>query len=194
MTPITQLVLTVLFATVIINVFADSRPAPVSPTMKLTNPQFKTLSHSRVLTDKYTPARGDENSYIPIRYSCKGSDISPQLDIEGIPDDTKSLVLIMDDPDAPSGMFVHWVVWNIPPDTELISEGESPPGIQGMTDFHKRGYGGPCPPSDIHRYYFKLYALDTTLDISTNSTKKDVESAMQGHIIEKAELIGLFKR
>lgn len=121
-------------------------------------------------------------------------DISPELRIEGVPGNAKSLALIMDDPDAPIGTFVHWVVWNIPPETKTLKEGQSPPGNQGMTDFRKRDYGGPCPPSGIHRYYFKLYALDTLLNINSSSIKHDVELAMEGHIIDKVELIGLFKR
>ena len=162
--------------------------------MKLSSPAFKHLSHSQSPETRYSPADGDEGSYIPVQHSCKGSDISPELKIEGVPVNAKSLALIMDDPDAPGGTFVHWVVWNIPPDTKTINKGQSPHGIQGMTDFRKRGYGGPCPPSGIHRYYIKLYALDMLLDINANSTKKDLEHSMNGHIIEKAELIGLFKR
>ena len=162
--------------------------------MQLKSPSFKHLSHSQNPAEKYTPQESDTSSYIPIRFSCKGMDISSELRIDEVPGNAKSLALIMDDPDAPVDTFVHWVVWNIPPDTKTLKEGQSPPGIQGMTDFRKRGYGGPCPPSGIHRYYFKLYALDTTLEISTNSTKKDLEHAMNGHIIDKTEMIGLFKK
>jgi len=162
--------------------------------MKLSSPAFNHLSHLQSPEAKYTPANGDEDSYIPVQYSCKGSDISPELRIDDVPKNTKSLVLIMDDPDAPGGTFVHWVIWNIPPDTKALKEGLQPPGIQGLTDFRKRSYGGPCPPSDIHRYYFKLYALDTSPNINANSTKRDVEHVMKSHVIDNTELIGLFKR
>ncbi|HEY4732489.1 MAG TPA: YbhB/YbcL family Raf kinase inhibitor-like protein [Gammaproteobacteria bacterium] len=175
------------------NAFADIQPSGV-PDMKLSSPAFKHLSHSQSPQAKYTPADGDEDSSIPVQYTCKGADTSPELRIDGIPANTKSLALIMDDPDAPVGTFVHWLIWNIPPDTKTLDKGQRPPGIQGLTDFGKRGYGGPCPPSGIHRYYFKLYALDTTLDIPNHSNKSDLVHAMQDHIIGKAELIGLFKR
>ena len=162
--------------------------------MQLTSPAFKQLTHSNNPAEKYSPQENDASSFIPIRYTCKGMDISPELRINGVPENSKSLALILDDPDAPVGTFVHWVVWNIPSDTKTLTTGQSPPGIQGMTDFRKLGYGGPCPPSGIHRYYFKLYALDTLLNLNSNSGKKDVEHAMQGHVIDKAELIGLFQK
>lgn len=165
-----------------------------SAAMNLSSPAFTHLSYSQSPDVKFSPTAGDEASYIPARYTCEGSDISPELRIKGVPENTKSLVLIVDDPDAPVGTFVHWVIWNIPPDIKTFKEGQPPPGTQGMTDFRKRSYGGPCPPFGVHRYYFKLYALDTLLDINLNSTKKDVEHAMRDHIIDKAELIGLFKR
>lgn len=162
--------------------------------MQLTSPAFKHLSHSQNPAEKYSPQESDANSYIPVRYTCKGLDISPELRIEGVPENAKSLALIMDDPDAPIGTFVHWVIWNILPDTKVLKEGQSPPGIQGMSDFHKRSYGGPCPPSDIHRYYFNLYALDTFLNIPIPSGKSDLIHEIGSHLIDKTELIGLFKR
>ena len=162
--------------------------------MQLTSPAFRHLTHSQNPAEKYNPQESDASSYIPIRYTCNGMDTSPELTIDGVPGNAKSLVLIMDDPDAPVGTFVHWIIWNMPPDTKTLKTGQTPPGIQGMTDFRKRGYGGPCPPSGVHRYYFKLYALDTLLDINTGSGKSNVEQAIKGHIIDKAELIGLFKR
>lgn len=132
------------------------------------------------------------NGNIPKKYTCDGDDVSPPLMIEDIPTGTKSLVLIVDDPDAPIGTFVHWIVWNIPV-TETIGE-DSVPGVNGVNDFDKRGYGGPCPPSGIHRYFFKVYALDTELNLNTNSRKTDVEKAMKGHILAKGELVGVYKR
>ena len=111
-----------------------------------------------------------------------------------MPKNAKSLALVMDDPDAPMGIFVHWVVWDIPPNTKEIRKGTEPDGMQGKTGFGRVGYGGPCPPSGTHRYFFKLYALDIKLDLPNGSSKKDLEKAMQGHTIEQAELIGNYQR
>ena len=131
------------------------------------------------------------NSNIPSKYTCDGKNINPPLQIGDIPKGTESLVLIMDDPDAPAGTFVHWVVWNIPPDE--IKE-NSVPGVQGLNDFRENSYGGPCPPSSTHRYFFKIYALDGTLSLDITAKKRDVEKAIQGYILAKAEMIGLYKR
>lgn len=129
---------------------------------------------------------------IPPKYTCNGEDVNPQLDIEGIPEETKSLVLIVDDPDCPIGDWVHWIVWNIKP-TNKIKE-NSIPGVEGMNDFNKHSYGGPCPPSGIHRYFFKVYALDTELSLSAHTRKKDLQNAITGHILAKGELVGLYGR
>jgi len=134
----------------------------------------------------------EHNTQIPVEYTCQGKDINPPLKIEGIPGDAKSLVLIIDDPDAPMGTWDHWIVWNIPV-TDTIEE-DTVPGVEGLNDFKKHSYGGPCPPSGTHRYFFKVYALDKELDIGINSKKKDVEKAMEGHILAKGELIGLFSK
>ena len=134
----------------------------------------------------------ENNKLIPSKYTCDGEDVNPPLTIEGVPDGAKSLVLIVDDPDAPMGTFDHWVVWNIPPTSKI--EENAVPGTEGVNDFRKRSYGGPCPPYGTHRYFFKVYALDTKLDLSPNSRKKDVEKAMQGHVLAKGELIGLYRR
>ena len=128
---------------------------------------------------------------IPSKYTCDGENISPPLDITGIPKDTKSLVLIVDDPDAPTKVWVHWVVWNILTDSLSILEDTAPiRAVQGVNDFGNNNYGGPCPPSGNHRYMFKLYALDAFLEIPETSEKQDVETAMEGHIIEKQVLQG----
>ena len=132
------------------------------------------------------------NNKIPPKYTCSGEDVNPQLNIIGIPEKTKSLVLIVDDPDAPMGDWVHWIVWNIPPTNNIIEK--SVPGVEGMNDFGKHSYGGPCPPSGTHRYFFKIYALDTELSLHVHTQKKDLEHAMTGHILAKGELVGLFKR
>jgi hypothetical protein len=135
------------------------------------------------------------NEYIPKKFTCDGEDINPPLLIDNIPSGAKSLALIVDDPDAPIGTWVHWVVWNIDPNTREIKENSVPKGTQqGMNDFRKHGYGGPCPPSGTHRYFFKLYALDNMLDLGANAKKSDLEKVMKGHILEKTEIIGLYKR
>lgn len=135
----------------------------------------------------------ENNGNIPKEYTCDGDDISPELNIEDVPENAKSLVLINDDPDAPMGTWVHWLIWNIPVDTKTIGKG-SKIGVEGTTSFGRTGYGGPCPPSGKHRYFFKLYALDTELDLPESTTKKELEKAMKGHIIEKTELIGMYSR
>ncbi len=135
----------------------------------------------------------NNNGKIPSKYTCSGDDINPRLDIQNIPEDAKSLVLIVDDPDAPVGTWDHWIVWNIPK-IETIKE-DSIPGIEGVNSWGENKYGGPCPPpGNSHRYFFKIYALDTKLEITITSNKKELENAMQDHIIEQGELIGMFNR
>jgi Raf kinase inhibitor-like YbhB/YbcL family protein len=134
----------------------------------------------------------ENNGLIPSKYTCDGDNVNPPLKIQGLPDGTVSLVLIVDDPDAPMGTWDHWVVWNIPP-TEEIKE-NSVPGIEGLNSSRRNSYGGPCPPSGTHRYFFKVYALDTKLDLRPNSRKRDIEKVMEGHILAKAQIVGLYKR
>jgi Raf kinase inhibitor-like YbhB/YbcL family protein len=132
---------------------------------------------------------------IPAKYTCDGSDVSPPLAIGAVPAGTQSLALIMDDPDAPGGMWVHWVVWNIPPQTREVRESALPAGAgQGKNDWNRNSYGGPCPPSGTHRYFFKLYALDGTLNLGASATKTELERAMQGHILGRGELMGTYRR
>lgn len=140
-----------------------------------------------------SPAFNNNNS-IPSKYTCDGEDISPPLAINEVPKGAKSLVLIVDDPDAPIGEWVHWTVINIPPETTQIEEGKAPKGVEGLTDFQRNGWGGPCPPSGTHRYFFKLFALDTELEIGANSKKVDILFAIDGHIMDSAELIGLYAK
>lgn len=132
------------------------------------------------------------NAPIPKKYTCDGDDINPPLKLEGLPDEAKSIVLIVDDPDAPMGTWDHWIVWNIPPMGEIAEN--AVPGVEGMNDFQRQSYGGPCPPSGTHRYFFKVYALKEKLDLDTNSRKLNVEKAMEGKILAKGELIGLYNR
>jgi Raf kinase inhibitor-like YbhB/YbcL family protein len=138
-----------------------------------------------------SPAFGD-NQAIPGKYTCQGEDINPPLQISGIPDGTKSLALIVDDPDAPGKTWVHWVVFNIPV-TQEIKE-NSIPGSPGFNDFGRNAWGGPCPPSGTHRYFFKVYALDSTLNLKEGAKKQELEAAMQGHTLGQAQLIGLYKK
>lgn len=135
------------------------------------------------------------SSSIPKKYTCDGKDINPPLVIQNVPNGTRSLALIVDDPDAPVGIWVHWVVYNIDPGTREIAENSVPPGaVQGINDFNKTSYGGPCPPSGTHRYFFKLYALDAKLDIKGKVVKRDVEKAMKGHIVGEAQTMGTYRR
>jgi Raf kinase inhibitor-like YbhB/YbcL family protein len=135
----------------------------------------------------------ENGKHIPVKYTCDGANVNPPLTIDVVPEETKTLVLIVDDPDAPMGVFDHWVVWNIPPTTRKIEE-NTVPGTEGMSSYRKHAYGGPCPPYGTHRYFFKVYALDARLDLKLDSTKRDVEKAMKGNILAEGELVGLYSR
>jgi Raf kinase inhibitor-like protein, YbhB/YbcL family len=132
------------------------------------------------------------NAFIPRRYACDGVDVNPSLNIDQIPKKTQSLVIVVDDPDAPSGTWVHWVMWNIPV-THFIKENDAP-GVQGLNDSGKHDYSGPCPPRGTHRYFFKVYALDCKLELPTSSDKTSLTYAMENHILGFGELIGLYRR
>lgn len=134
------------------------------------------------------------NEKIPVRFTGDGQDLNPCLEIGKVPENAKSLALIMDDPDAPIGIFTHWLIWNIVPQIKRIPENNIPENaVQGLNDFGKIGYGGPSPPSGSHRYFFKIFALDTKLNLQKGASKQELEKAMQGHIIDKAELIGMYR-
>lgn len=136
----------------------------------------------------------EHHSPIPKKYTCEGEDVSPPLTFRDIPAGTKTLALIMDDPDAPNGTFDHWIVWNLTPGQNSLSEGAKVPN-QGKNSFRETEYGGPCPPpGKPHRYFFKLYALDTIINLPNGSTKSQLEEAMEGHILARAELVGTYKR
>lgn len=139
-----------------------------------------------------TSPKFENNQFIPKKYTCQGDDINPPLAIDNIPEGAVSLALIVDDPDAPMGIWVHWVVFDIPVISEIAEN--SIPGKQGINDFGKKNYGGPCPPSGTHRYFFKIYALDVNLNLRQGIQKRELEGAMQGHILEKADLVGLYKK
>ena len=142
---------------------------------------------------KLTSTAFQHNGDISSKYTCDGDDASPPLIINDVPKNAKSLALICDDPDAPVGTFVHWVVWNIPPNAAQIPENHKFQS-EGITDFGRRGWGGPCPPSGTHRYFFKLYALDTTLNLPPTARKKELEFAMKGHVLAEAQLVGEYTR
>lgn len=129
---------------------------------------------------------------MPSKYTCDGENISPPLSIENIPENAKSLAIIMEDPDAPAGLFIHWVAWNIPPVNE-IKENTTDVAV-GLNDAKKLGYFGPCPPIGTHRYFFKVYALDTKLNLGTFIEKRDLENAMSGHVFAQGELMALYRR
>ena len=141
---------------------------------------------------------------IPAQYTCDGRDVSPPLSWEGVPASAQSLVLIVDDPDAPDPKapkrtWVHWLLYNLPPNVRVLSEGMQPSTLpagakEGINDWRRTGYGGPCPPIGRHRYFFKLYALDTTLDKLNKPTKAMLEASMHGHVIADAQLVGTYQK
>ncbi len=152
------------------------------------------------MTIKITSSTFTEGSMIPNRYTCDAEDVSPDLAWTGVPEGTKSLALICDDPDAPMGTWVHWVLFNLPPDINEL-HAEIPPektlkngARHGKNDFGRFGYGGPCPPSGTHRYFFKLYALDTRIKLESGITKAQLLEAMNGHILDEGQLMGKYKR
>jgi Raf kinase inhibitor-like YbhB/YbcL family protein len=172
--------ITMLLAAAVTSLFVIQEVNAVEKTMnklKITSPAFP------------------HDGMIPSKFTCDGADVSPPLSIVNIPEKTRSLALIVDDPDAPVGTWVHWVVWNIAAGTKKIPEASVSPGaIQGTNDFGKQRYGGPCPPSGTHRYFFKLYALDAPLVLKSGATKVQIEEAMKGHVLAQTELIGLYRR
>ncbi|MDH2907788.1 MAG: YbhB/YbcL family Raf kinase inhibitor-like protein, partial [Candidatus Nitrosotalea sp.] len=131
---------------------------------------------------------------IPSEFTCDGQDISPPLSIANVPKGAKTLSIIMDDPDAPMGTFTHWIIWNIPSSKTQFAKGEKFSFPQGLTSFGMTAYGGPCPPSGTHRYFFKIYALDTELDLSEGSSVMDLQKAMLGHVITESTLMGKYSR
>lgn len=142
----------------------------------------------------------DEGGLIPSKYTCDGVDVSPPLRWDGIPEGAASIALICDDPDAPMGTWVHWVLFNLPARAKELAENITTDETltdgtrQGINDFGKIGYGGPCPPGGTHRYFFKIYALDTQLDLATRADKSQLLEAMEGHILAQGQLMGKYKR
>lgn len=143
----------------------------------------------RIISQAFTDADN-----IPAKYTCDGQNVSPPLEFTSVPPDAKSLALVVDDPDAPAGVWDHWIVYNIPPNQTKIDEGAAPSGLIGKNSSGNQAFDGPCPPKGSHRYFFKLYALDCLLDLPAGVNKADLMEAMQGHIIAQAELVGMYER
>src|SRR4029453_1761764 len=128
------------------------------------------------------------------KFTCDGGDTSPPLQIAEVPSCVKSLALVVDDPQPPTGLFTDWWFWNMPPQTSTIAEGNTPKGVHGTNDFGKSGYGGPCPPSGTHRYYFKIFVLDRELDLPPVTKRSQLNAAMKGHVVAQGELMGRYSR
>jgi Raf kinase inhibitor-like YbhB/YbcL family protein len=148
-------------------------------------------TETATLTISSTAFSADGN--IPLKYSCEGENVNPPLSIRNVPDNAKSLALVLDDPEATHGTFTHWVVWNIPVGIETINE-NSNPGTEGKNGSGKTGYTGPCPPTGTHHYHFKVYALDVMLNLKKGEDKTALDAAMKSHIIATGEIIGLYKK
>jgi Raf kinase inhibitor-like YbhB/YbcL family protein len=163
-------------------------------------PTLNLIAGGEKMALQITSSAFSEGGMIPRPYTCDAKDVSPDLTWTGIPEGTQTLVLICDDPDAPMGTWVHWVLFNIPPGesglpAEISADATLSNGARhGTNDFRRLGYGGPCPPGGTHRYFFKLYALDTDLDLESGATKAQVEAAMEGHILAEGQLMGKYKR
>lgn len=159
------------------------------------------IQAGRAMTFRVQSTAFANGSEIAKKFTCSGADLSPALSWSGVPAGTHSLALISDDPDAPASAWTHWIVWNIPPQTAALPEGVAKTEAldngarQGTNDFGRIGYGGPCsPPGKPHRYFFKLYALDAMLDLKQDATRKELDTAMKGHVLSQAEVMGKYKR
>jgi Raf kinase inhibitor-like YbhB/YbcL family protein len=171
-----------LFACVLIIALARNAQCESQPPIK----------HTKM---KITSTAFPESGNIPSQFTCDGADRHPTLHFAEVSPGAKSLVLIVDDPDAPSGLFTHWLVWNIDPKLMDVSERNFPGGaVEGTNDFGKTGYGGPCPPSGTHRYFFKIFALDRMLDLRSDAKRAELDRAMEGHIIAQGQLMGRYTR
>jgi Raf kinase inhibitor-like YbhB/YbcL family protein len=149
---------------------------------------------------KLTNSVFKDGEFIPKKYTCDGANVSPPVEWSGTPEAAKSIALICDDPDAPAGIWVHWVIFNIPASANKLNENIpfdkvlEDGAVQGKNDFRKIGYGGPCPPGGIHRYFFKIYALDKRLELKPGATKGELLNAMEGHILAEGKLMGRYSR
>lgn len=172
-----------------------SPPTTIPTAIENNTKEVITMQTISILAEAFTA--GDT---IPREYTCDGSNVSPALSWSGTPSNAKSIALIMDDPDAPGGTFVHWVLFNIPASTQKLPKGIprnqtlGDGSRQGMTDFGRAGYGGPCPPKGTHRYYFRIYALDTMLNLQPGASREQLDDAMKGHVLAQGELMGKYAR
>jgi len=170
------------------------------PTATTSTPPGTQATQSATPGIKLVSRAFTEGQTIPRQYTCDGINISPPLEWTGLPKSAKTITIIADDPDAPAGTWVHWVIYNLPADTlgmvENVpaTEDVAGGGLQGKNDFQKIGYGGPCPPSGTHRYFFKIYALDGELPLKAGATKSEVEKASEGHIVGQAQLMGTYRK
>lgn len=161
---------------------------------------MKETTKTEVMRIQILSSAFEEGGMIPRQYTCDGQDISPDLSWSAVPEGTQSVALIMDDPDAPSGTFVHWVLYGLPAERHELTQSMphdktlASGARQGINDFGKIGYGGPCPPSGTHRYYFTLYALDTDLDLPPGASKAELLDAMEGHILAEGQIMGKYER
>jgi Raf kinase inhibitor-like YbhB/YbcL family protein len=163
----------ILMASAVIALAQSARETP----MKISSPDF------------------NEGGSIPPRFTCDGENVNPSLRISGVPAGAKSLVLIVDDPDAPAGVWTHWLMWNLKTELKEIAVNSVPTGaVQGLNDFHRNDYGGPCPPSGTHRYFFKLCALDTVLELPSSCSRKALDQAMRGHVVAETTYMGRYER
>lgn len=166
--------------------FANGETAQASPLAKIAKIASSSL---RITSPNF--ANGKR---IPSRFTCDGPNVNPALRISNVPKKAKSLAIIVEDPDAPGGVFTHWLIWNLPPDLKTIPENNVPKNaVEGTNSFHKRGYSGPCPPT-LHRYFFKLFALDEKLNLKAGASRKQLEQAMAGHVIDHAKWMGKYAR
>jgi len=184
---------------IIIFIFNQKQPellsAPASNNSPVVNIKGRQDQNQSINPMKILSSAFVNQSRIPTKYSCDGQNINPPLSFDSVPAGVVSLVLIVDDPDAPGGIWTHWTVWNINPSINEIAENSVPSGaVQGQTSFGKTGYGGPCPPAGTHRYFFKLFALDVKIDLAASADVQQLQEAIKNHIVASAELVGLNSR
>lgn len=183
----------------IVSLMAVSVLAIVHYVMKIESPVNNIyVSHPNNLIEKnmkITSSAFSDNQKIPSQFTCDGDNVNPPLSFSNVPEQARSLVLIIDDPDAPNGTWTHWTLWNISPDDPGIETNSVPiDAVEGTTSFGKPGYGGPCPPSGTHRYFFKLYALDTRVNLPSEAKVKELTDALEGHVLDQVELVGLYSK
>ena len=166
-----------------------------APQKNIPQPITEQIGNHNTNSMKISSPAFKNNESIPAKFTCSGEGVNPKLDFIDVPTSTKSLALVVDDPDAPGGTFIHWLVWNISPSIASIKENSVPEGtIQGANSINSHSYVAPCPPSGTHRYQFRLYALDIILSLDSSSKISDLEKAIEGHVVERTKIIGLYKK